>query len=44
MEYREGGLEKVKRDVTGYAREEPVTALILAAGLGLALGWMAHRR
>lgn len=39
-EYRAGGLEKVKRDVTGYAREEPVTALVLAAGLGLALGWL----
>ena len=40
MEYRQGGLEKVKRDVTGYAREEPATALLLAAGFGLALGWL----
>jgi ElaB/YqjD/DUF883 family membrane-anchored ribosome-binding protein len=39
-EYREGGLEKVKRDVTGYAREEPMTALLLAASVGLVLGWL----
>jgi ElaB/YqjD/DUF883 family membrane-anchored ribosome-binding protein len=39
-EYREGGPEKVKRDVTAYAREEPMTALLLAASVGLVLGWL----
>jgi ElaB/YqjD/DUF883 family membrane-anchored ribosome-binding protein len=40
-EYGEGGIEKVKRDVTGYAREQPMTALLIAAGAGLVLGWLS---
>jgi ElaB/YqjD/DUF883 family membrane-anchored ribosome-binding protein len=40
-EYSEGGIEKVKRDVTGYTREQPMTALLIAAGAGLVLGWLS---
>jgi ElaB/YqjD/DUF883 family membrane-anchored ribosome-binding protein len=40
-EYREGGVEKVRRDVVGYAREQPMAALLIAAGAGLVLGWLS---
>jgi ElaB/YqjD/DUF883 family membrane-anchored ribosome-binding protein len=40
-EYREGGLQRVRQDVTGYAREQPMTALLIAAGAGLVLGWLS---
>lgn len=40
-EYREGGIEKVRHDVTGYTRAQPMTALLIAAGAGLVLGWLS---
>jgi ElaB/YqjD/DUF883 family membrane-anchored ribosome-binding protein len=40
-EYREGGIEKVQHDVTGYTRAQPMTALLIAAGAGLLLGWLS---
>lgn len=40
-EYSEGGIERVKQDVTGYTREQPMTALLIAAGAGLVLGWLS---
>lgn len=40
-EYREGGIERVKDDVVGYTREQPMTALLIAAGAGLVLGWLS---
>jgi ElaB/YqjD/DUF883 family membrane-anchored ribosome-binding protein len=41
-EYREAGIEKKMRlDVTGYTREQPMTALLIAAGAGLMLGWLS---
>jgi ElaB/YqjD/DUF883 family membrane-anchored ribosome-binding protein len=40
-EYSEGGIDRVKRDVTGYTREQPMTALLIAAGAGLVLGWLS---
>lgn len=40
-EYREGGIDKVRHDVTGYTREQPMTALLIAAGAGLVLGWLS---
>jgi ElaB/YqjD/DUF883 family membrane-anchored ribosome-binding protein len=40
-EYREGGIERVKHDVAGYTREQPMTALLIAAGAGLVLGWLS---
>jgi polyhydroxyalkanoate synthesis regulator phasin len=43
-EYGEGGMEKVKRDVAGYTREQPMTALLIAAGAGLVLGWLSAAR
>src|SRR5262245_14757761 len=40
-EYREGGMDKVRRDVVGYTREQPMAALLIAAGAGLVLGWLS---
>ncbi len=40
-EYRDGGMEKVRHDVVGYTRQQPVTALCIAAGAGLVLGWLS---
>jgi ElaB/YqjD/DUF883 family membrane-anchored ribosome-binding protein len=43
-EYRDGGVEKVRHDVMGYTREQPMTALLIAAGAGLVLGWLSAGR
>lgn len=40
-EYREAGIEKMAHDALGYARGRPVTAMLIAAGAGLALGWLS---
>lgn len=40
-EYREGGVEKMRHDLAGYTREQPMTALLIAAGAGLVLGWLS---
>lgn len=40
-EYRDGGMEKVRHDVVGYTRQQPVTALLIAAGAGLMVGWLS---
>jgi ElaB/YqjD/DUF883 family membrane-anchored ribosome-binding protein len=34
-------LRKVKHDMTGYAREQPMNALLIAVGAGLVLGWLS---
>lgn len=39
-EYRDSGVDKVKDDVINYTREQPVTALLIAAGAGLLIGWL----
>ena len=39
--YREGGVDRVKNDLVGYTREQPMTALLIAAGAGLVLGWLS---
>jgi len=39
-EYRDRGFEKVKDDVVTYTRQQPVTALLIAVGAGLMLGWL----
>lgn len=39
--YREGGIEQMTQDVAGYTRARPMTALLLAAGAGLVLGWLS---
>ena len=39
-EYTEGGLERVRDDVVSYTRQQPVNALLMAAGIGLLLGWL----
>jgi ElaB/YqjD/DUF883 family membrane-anchored ribosome-binding protein len=40
-EYRQGGIEKMKHDLSGYTREQPMTALLIATGAGLVLGWLS---
>ena len=40
VEYGQAGFERVKQDVVGYTRQQPVTALLIAAGAGLLLGMM----
>jgi ElaB/YqjD/DUF883 family membrane-anchored ribosome-binding protein len=40
-EYREGGFDKVKHDLAGYTREQPMTALLIATGAGLVLGLLS---
>lgn len=37
-EYREQGIEHMKEDVIKYTREQPLSALLIAAGGGLLLG------
>ena len=39
--YREGGLAKMKQDLAGYTRAQPMTALLIAAGAGLIVGWLS---
>jgi ElaB/YqjD/DUF883 family membrane-anchored ribosome-binding protein len=39
-EYAEGGFERVRDDVVSYTRQQPVNALLVAAGIGLLLGWL----
>jgi ElaB/YqjD/DUF883 family membrane-anchored ribosome-binding protein len=39
--YRDDGFEKVTQDIAGYTRERPMTALLIAAGVGVMLGWLS---
>jgi ElaB/YqjD/DUF883 family membrane-anchored ribosome-binding protein len=36
--YREGGIEQVSQDIVEYARSQPMTALLIATGVGLFVG------
>ena len=38
--YREGGVDRMKQDVVGYTREQPMTALVVASAVGVALGML----
>jgi ElaB/YqjD/DUF883 family membrane-anchored ribosome-binding protein len=38
--YREGGLDQVSEDVVDYARRQPVTAILISAGVGLLIGML----
>ena len=38
--YRGRGAHVVTRDLPAYVREQPTTALLVAAGIGLGLGWL----
>lgn len=38
--YRAGGLDQVSDEVAEYARRQPVTALLIATGVGLLVGMM----
>jgi ElaB/YqjD/DUF883 family membrane-anchored ribosome-binding protein len=39
-EYREAGFDKMRDDAIAYTRRDPVTALCIAAGVGLVVGWL----
>ena len=39
-QYTEGGFERVRDDVVSYTRQQPVNALLVAAGVGLIIGWL----
>jgi ElaB/YqjD/DUF883 family membrane-anchored ribosome-binding protein len=41
VEYREGGFQRMKHDMATYTREQPMTALLIAAGAGLVVGWLS---
>jgi len=36
--YREGGVAQVSDDILEYARRQPLTALLIATGVGLLIG------
>ena len=36
--YREGGMEQVSQDIVGYTQSQPMTALLIATGVGVAPG------
>jgi ElaB/YqjD/DUF883 family membrane-anchored ribosome-binding protein len=38
--YRESGFDQLKDDAIAYTRREPMTALLVAAGVGLMVGWL----
>jgi len=38
--YREGGLDQVSEDIVDYTRRQPVTAILIAAGVGLLVGML----
>ncbi len=39
-EYTEGGFERFKTDALEYTRQQPMNALLIAAGIGLLIGWL----
>lgn len=40
-EYRDNGVDRVKEDIVSYTREQPVTALLIAAAAGIVIGWLS---
>ena len=36
--YSDGGIERVSREIAEYTREQPLTALLIASGVGLVVG------
>jgi ElaB/YqjD/DUF883 family membrane-anchored ribosome-binding protein len=36
--YRQGGIEQVSKDIVEYTRNQPLTALLIATGIGLVGG------
>jgi ElaB/YqjD/DUF883 family membrane-anchored ribosome-binding protein len=38
--YREGGIEQVSHDIVEYARSQPMTAVLIAASVGLFVGML----
>src|SRR5262245_54524155 len=39
--YGDEGMAKVRHNVVGYTREQPITALLIAVGAGLLIGWLS---
>lgn len=39
-DYREGGIEQVSQDIGEYTQRQPMTALLIAAGLGVVVGML----
>ncbi len=39
-DYREGGIEQISEDIAEYTRTEPMTALMIATGVGLVVGML----
>ena len=38
--HREGGIEQISEDIAEYTRTEPMTALMIATGVGLVVGML----
>jgi ElaB/YqjD/DUF883 family membrane-anchored ribosome-binding protein len=34
-------VDRVKEDIVSYTREQPVTALVIAAAAGIVIGWLS---
>jgi ElaB/YqjD/DUF883 family membrane-anchored ribosome-binding protein len=43
-EFRRRGERTVRHDVPSYVREQPMTALLIAAGIGPIVGWLGAAR
>lgn len=41
--YRQGGIEQVSKDLVEYTRNQPLTALLIATGIGLVAGILVAR-
>jgi ElaB/YqjD/DUF883 family membrane-anchored ribosome-binding protein len=39
-EYRDAGVDRLRADVMDYTRQQPGTALLIAAAAGLMVGWL----
>jgi ElaB/YqjD/DUF883 family membrane-anchored ribosome-binding protein len=38
--YGDGGIEQVSQDIVGYTQSQPMTALLIATGVGLVVGML----
>jgi len=43
-DYLDGGLEQLSEDLVNYVRSQPITALIVAIGVGVFVGMLLSRR
>jgi ElaB/YqjD/DUF883 family membrane-anchored ribosome-binding protein len=40
--YRDGAIEQVSQDIVGYTQSQPMTALLIATGVGLVVGMLLN--